>query len=185
VTVPPSTLLCAVPSDDDAPPAAVTVNGRSWTITLVAGVVFVGDDGDAPFMRLLHAWIPEGATLADVVELALVEAAPRAPVLADVAGALLAGRTLVTPQVTCGRIVHATDPTPRWGCYRDPGGVLITGEHVVPGVIINEQWGGFEISHTVEDDASPFGAALAFVREVGVTGARAALASVLSPARAS
>lgn len=169
----PTTLLSTVADLDDV---EVTLDGRTWTVSPVEGVVLVRDaDADyAPAISIRRAWLADSATLADVVRLALVEAAPRSAVLSAVAAALLAGRVLLAPRVSCGRIHSATDPTPRWGCYRDPGGELVVGDHAIPACEIG--WhGGIETTHTYEPDTSPFGAAQAFLHEVGITGARAAL----------
>lgn len=173
-TAAPTTLLSTIADGNDAP---VILDGTRWIVSPVDDVVLVSDpvDRDLPNVWLRRAWLTDDATLADVVALAIAESVPRAPVLAGIAAVLLAGRTVTTPRVTCGRIYLATDATPRWGCYRDPGGVLLTGEHVVPFVTYDKHR-GFADDVRIEDDASPFGAALAFVREVGVTAARAALA---------
>lgn len=162
-------LLSAVRDADDVP---VVLDGVTWVVSPVDDVVLVSGPCGASLRR---EWLAPDASLADAVRLAAVESAPRAPTVAAVAAALLAGRVLVAPRVTCGRIHSATDREPRWGCYRDPGGVQVLGEHVIPVVEIDEIWGGFDISHVREPDSSVFGAALAFVEQVGLTGARAAL----------
>lgn len=88
----------------------------------------------------------------------------------DISAAILRGNVLHTKLATVGPVHNATGPV-EWRCLDwTRGGTPASAWHVVPHVHPD-----FGRDDTTEDDASPFGAAVAFVRLVGETEAKLAL----------